>query len=187
MSQETSNRYFDELASGLASGSISRGRALRLIGAALVGGTLASLGIREAAADPPGCKRNGKHCKNDEQCCSRNCEGGKCAAACLSNGGTCTANDQCCSRRCAGGMCAEPCPAGTVLLCNGTCAKTCTSDADCTGCRFECATEAASVPPRSLCSNPTDSPTPCTTSCGCPSGQFCRRFPNGETLCVFAC
>jgi hypothetical protein len=80
VSQEISNRYFDELASGLASGSISRGRALRLMGAALVGGTLASLGIGEAAADPPGCKRNGKKCTRDTQCCSGNCEGGTCAA-----------------------------------------------------------------------------------------------------------
>jgi len=30
------------------------------LGAALLGGTLASLDIREAAADPPGCTRNGK-------------------------------------------------------------------------------------------------------------------------------
>jgi hypothetical protein len=51
MSQETTNRSFDELASGLASGSISRGKALKLMGAALVGGTLASLGIGEAGAD----------------------------------------------------------------------------------------------------------------------------------------
>ena len=46
VSQETSNRYFDELASG----SISRGRALRLMGAALLGGALASLGIGGVAA-----------------------------------------------------------------------------------------------------------------------------------------
>src|SRR5215212_10933026 len=51
--------FFDELARGLADGTLTRGKALRLLGAALVGGTLASLGIREAAADPPGCKRNG--------------------------------------------------------------------------------------------------------------------------------
>jgi hypothetical protein len=72
---------FDELAIGLASGSISRGRALRLMGAALVGGTLASLGIGEAAADPPGCKRNGKSCKKDTQCCSGACVGGTCQPA----------------------------------------------------------------------------------------------------------
>ena len=34
---------FDELAKGLASGTLSRGKALRLLGGALVGGALASL------------------------------------------------------------------------------------------------------------------------------------------------
>jgi hypothetical protein len=43
MTKEAGERYFDELASGLASGSISRGRALKLMGAALVGGALASV------------------------------------------------------------------------------------------------------------------------------------------------
>jgi hypothetical protein len=64
VSQQTTNRTFDEMARALASGSISRGRALRLMGAALVGGTLGLLGVGGVAgADPPGCKRNGKHCK----------------------------------------------------------------------------------------------------------------------------
>jgi hypothetical protein len=81
VSQDTSDRSFDELTIGLSSGTLSRGKALRLMGAALVGGTLASLGIGEASADPPGCKRNGKHCKNDEQCCSGACVGGTCQPA----------------------------------------------------------------------------------------------------------
>jgi hypothetical protein len=98
--QETTNRYFDELATGLASGSISRGKALKLMGAALLGGTLASLGIGEAGADPPGCKRNGKKCKRDTQCCSGNCDSGICAAACLSAGEACMADDECCSGEC---------------------------------------------------------------------------------------
>jgi hypothetical protein len=98
MTREAREHSFDALARGLASGSISRGRALKLMGAALVGGTLASLGIGEAAADPPGCKRNGKKCKRDPQCCSGKCEGGKCA--CTSNGGTCTSGAQCCSGNC---------------------------------------------------------------------------------------
>jgi hypothetical protein len=42
VSQETTNRSFDELASGLARGTLSRGKAIRLMGAALLGGTLAS-------------------------------------------------------------------------------------------------------------------------------------------------
>jgi hypothetical protein len=50
MSPEARERSFDDLARGLASGSISRGKALRLLGAALVGGTLASIpGIAGAA------------------------------------------------------------------------------------------------------------------------------------------
>jgi len=111
VSQQTTNRYFDELASGLASGSISRGRALRLMGAALVGGTLASLGIREASADL--CKSNGKACKKNSQCCSGNCVSGACSA----------------------------CAADRVLLSNGTCAKPCTGDGDgqCTGDGCVCA------------------------------------------------
>ena len=73
--------FFDDLARGLADGTITRAKALRLMGAALVGGTLASLGMGgEAAADPPGCKRNGKHCTRDTQCCSRNCVSGTCQA-----------------------------------------------------------------------------------------------------------
>jgi hypothetical protein len=81
MATETTERSFDELTRGLASGSISRGRALRLIGAAVVGGALSSLGIGEAAAAPGGCKRNGKHCTRNNQCCSGACVGGTCQPA----------------------------------------------------------------------------------------------------------
>jgi hypothetical protein len=100
---------FDELASGLASGTLSRGRALRLMGAALVGGTLTSLGIGEAAADPPGCKRAGKRCKNDTQCCSGLlCDTNGTCATCRSDGGSCTSNSQCCGGFCTEGVCEGP-------------------------------------------------------------------------------
>src|SRR5215212_9849274 len=62
--------FFDDLARGLADGSLTRGKALRLMGAAVVGGTLGSLGIGEASADAPGCKRAGKNCTRNTQCCS---------------------------------------------------------------------------------------------------------------------
>ena len=108
MGEETTNRYFDELATGLASGSISRGRALRLMGAALVGGTLASLGIGEAAADPKGCKREGKHCTRGTQCCSGTCADGKCAAPCRLICDRCTEDSECCSGLCGiSGVCEE--------------------------------------------------------------------------------
>ena len=49
MFPEARDRSFDELASGLASRILSRGKALRLMGAAVVGGVLASV-PRVAAA-----------------------------------------------------------------------------------------------------------------------------------------
>jgi len=42
VSQETANRTFDELTRGLASGTLSRSKALKLMGAAILGGTLAA-------------------------------------------------------------------------------------------------------------------------------------------------
>jgi hypothetical protein len=114
VSQQTTNRSFDDLARGLADGSITRGKAIRLMGAALVGGALGSLGIGEAGADPIGCKRNGKACKKDTQCCSGNCEGGTCAAACVSDGGACFDNTDCCSDNCdSSGFCFPP-TGGTI-------------------------------------------------------------------------
>ena len=93
MGQETSNRTFDELASGLASGTLSRGKALRLMGAAILGGTLASIpGIAWGAKLKPG----GARCKRNEQCASGQCVDGVCAAT-------------------ACGACPEPCVCGTDL------------------------------------------------------------------------
>ena len=65
MTKEARERSFDELASELASGTLSRGKALRLIGAALVGGVLASLPGRAQAA--PLCSRR-RPCPGDCGC-----------------------------------------------------------------------------------------------------------------------
>jgi hypothetical protein len=139
---------FDELAVGLSSGTLSRGRALRLMGAALVGGTLASLGIREAAADE--CKRIGKVCKKDAQCCSGNCVKSTCSA----------------------------CPAGRILLSNGTCAKPCAGD-DCPGCAIGCFT---AVSGNAYCLSGAGSAEPCTSDSTCRLGEICV----GAT-CAAAC
>jgi hypothetical protein len=98
MAPETRDHSFDELARGLASGDLTRGKALRLMGAALLGGTLASVpGIAVAAAKP---RPNGRKCKTNIQCVSSNCQGGVCKA--------------------------QPCQAGETN-CNGTCVPDCTS------------------------------------------------------------
>jgi hypothetical protein len=72
--ERTGASSFDELAVGLSSGTLSRGKALRLMGAARVGGALASIpGIAWAKPKPAGSK-----CKHDRQCQSRSCFNGRC-------------------------------------------------------------------------------------------------------------
>ena len=183
MNQQTTNRSFDALTRGLASGSISRGKALKLMGAALVGGTLASVGIGEASADEL-CKPEGKKCRKDKQCCSGDCEGGKCAAACTSDGGSCGSNGQCCSGRCASGACAEACPSDRVLLSNGTCVLPCTNGCPaCAGTGFAfCAREIESG--TQFCSGGIGDS--CATTNDCPTGEVCV---SGGTpgRCLVAC
>ena len=122
MSQQTTNRSFDELARGLANGSVSRRRALRLMGAALVGGGLASIpGIAWAKPNKP----EGAKCKHDHQCASGNCSSSGTCAACVSDGGACTADGQCCSGLCrpdrfCEGFCAAA-PPTCIPACPGDC------------------------------------------------------------------
>jgi len=62
---------FDELAKGLANGTLSRGKAIRWMGGALLGAALASFpGVALADDD---CRPLGRECRRDSQCCSRNC------------------------------------------------------------------------------------------------------------------
>jgi hypothetical protein len=65
MPEQTRERSFDELAKGLAGGTVSRRKALRLMGAALVGGALASFpGAAWAAKGGGGGKSAcAKYCK----------------------------------------------------------------------------------------------------------------------------
>src|SRR5215210_5552229 len=69
MSPEARESSFDELARGLASGNLTRGKALRLMGAALVGSTLASIpGIARAKPKPGKCNHP-KQCGTPECTC----------------------------------------------------------------------------------------------------------------------
>jgi hypothetical protein len=71
MSEPTGEYSLDELAKGLATGTLSRGKALRWMGGALLGAALASIpGVAWANDD---CRRLGRECRRDSQCCSRNC------------------------------------------------------------------------------------------------------------------
>src|SRR5918995_6900265 len=105
MSPEARDHSFDELTRRLASGTLSRGKALRLMGAALVGGALASIpGIAWAKPKPAGAK-----CNHNHQCASELCVDGVCGPACTPNTEACTSGTQCCSGNCKGGTCVESC------------------------------------------------------------------------------
>jgi len=180
MAPQAREHSFDQLARGLASGSISRGKALRLMGAALVGGALASVGISEASADPGGCKRNGKKCKNDDQCCSENCDSvsGTCTAACGANGATCDSGTQCCSGFCQGDMCVESCIPPNAIPCDprdfeacGGILSTCSCIPEASGGAY-CSSRGTGIF--------------CTTACDCPAGQFCNPFATGGLCTVVA-
>ena len=187
MSPEGRDHSLDELTRGLASGTLSRGKALRLMGAALVGGTLASLGIGEAAADL--CKRAGKACKKHSQCCSGNCVNGTCAE--------CPAGTTLCD-----GHCVTICPSGQTLnpsTC--TCCTTnesifCSSHEEC--CSGRCA--GLHLPVSGLCAEPCPSDhvmlstgtcvIPCTSvddcaAAGCPflGGDNCVESASGGRYC----
>jgi hypothetical protein len=177
MSPEARERAFDDLATQMASGSISRGKALRLMGAALVGGTLGSLGIRGASADQgenEECKPEKKKCRKNSQCCSGNCDSSS-------------------------GKCAPACPTGYVRLSNGTCAKPCTNGiVDCPGCGTGgCSGHVSGgaaycVSSRQSCTSNTDCVSGicdagtchCTSDAQCPSGLFCGAAGNA---CLAAC
>jgi hypothetical protein len=128
MSPEARERSFDELARGLASGSISRGKALKLMGAALVGGALSSLGIGGVAAAAPRCKPTGRKCKNDTQCCSLNCDS---SGFCLPSTGGPVNVDCTCVDRATGAAstfplgCLSECPESEThsRVCNSVCRK----------------------------------------------------------------
>jgi hypothetical protein len=175
---------FDDLARGLADGSLTRGKALRLMGAAVVGSTLGSFGIGGVALADDECKPTGKKCRKNKQCCSGNCEGGTCAAACGSNGATCTEGTQCCSGFCKGGMCVESCIPPNAIPCDTGGAGVCPPQPGCGGCVPEHSTGVgycASLRPT----------LGCTTSCDCPTGQFCSQFSStgstNGTFCAVAC
>ena len=71
MARGTTEHSLDELAKGLASGTLSRGKAIRWMGGALLGAALASFpGVAWANDD---CRRLGRECRRDSQCCSGNC------------------------------------------------------------------------------------------------------------------
>ena len=59
----------DVVARGLASNTMSRRRALKIVAAAGVGALLSVMGARDVAAAPPKCRQEGQSCNERLQCC----------------------------------------------------------------------------------------------------------------------
>jgi hypothetical protein len=119
MSEETRERSFDALARGLSSGTLSRRKALRLMGAALFGGALAS--IPGVASARPRCTSRfpvtcGTKCCPEEASCVRGrcvCPGGDVACPSPTVQGSffcCPEGSTCCSVQGFPSFC---CPTGT--------------------------------------------------------------------------
>jgi hypothetical protein len=182
--------FFDDLARGLGDGSLTRGKALRLMGAALVGGALASIpGTAWAARCPsPRIKCRGQCCPTGVTTCvgtGKNKTCGPCPIGYEDCGGTCTdlsttTNCGTCGNACGtGAICVsgecQQCPTGTTICdCGGTCSPGCVSNVCPEGFIYN--------PQRCLC-DPVCTPS-CPEGCDCAvagdgSGNVCIAFGGG--------
>src|SRR5215208_2175543 len=154
MSEQTQERSLDQLARALASGSLSRGKALRLMGGLLLGGTLGSLPGVAWANDDDRCpegqtrcgercvnlKRNERHCgscfnrcRSTQTCCNGNCvnlqRNERHCGSCFHR---CAAGEECVE-----GVCTSPC-VSNGLSCRGDsecCSSICDEFGTCVSCR----------------------------------------------------
>jgi Stigma-specific protein, Stig1 len=164
----TEEHSFDELAKGLASGTVSRHRVLKLMGGALLGALLATIpGVGWAQPGTGGGKGGGGGAPQG-RCPSgfTNCRG-KCVIL-AEDRNNCGACGVICpeGRSCTNGACVEqsPCPSGQTF-CNGTCVNT---NGDINNC--------------GQCGNSCEDNNPCTDKL-CSVGT-CLRVPlNNDTPC----
>jgi hypothetical protein len=180
--------FFDELARGLADGSVTRGKALRLMGAALVGSALGSVGIGgEASADPPGCKRNGKTCTRDEQCCSGNCASGSCQAQTTTTTTTTPTTTTSTTTPTTSTSTSTTSTSTTTPMCLQNFSTPCTADTQC--CSGVCGFQGpgpntfcvASRPPGAICTADTQCLDVSSGIRACVNGRCCTTGPCNDT------
>jgi hypothetical protein len=161
---------FDDLARAVAEGSLSRRGALKLF----AGAAIAALIPSRALADDDDCVR----VCHVPRTSTGECDFANARTRCVSRRERRRhLNNHDCDTR---GRCqTQACPAGRVLLDNGTCARPCPESDNCAGCAAGCVFVSATT---GYCgSGGTDQS--CTADIDCPTGQFC--FVLG--FCVVAC
>jgi hypothetical protein len=197
----------DELAKGLATGTLSRGKAIRWMGGALLGAALASVPGVAWAND---CRRLGRECRRDSQCCSGNCVRRGDDKVCGCPEGQTRCNDRCVNldrnenhcgecfnpceegQECVGGGCeGGGCPDGTTL-CGGNCVN-CPPGQILNSSTCQCDSCPPSGCPACQCFSGTLNQSTCT--CECPPDIAARCAANGTdefrgccpTAAGFAC
>jgi hypothetical protein len=186
----------DALARGLADGTVSRRKALRLMGGVLLGGTFASIpGIAWAKPKPGMCKKV-KDCPPGEACCNGVCTSLGTTENCFACGNKCSGADPiCCGGICLNstnndrncGCCECSCEQFGQHCCNKLCVDWNTDNSNCGSCGRTC----------------DPNPPSCEENCsGCdcdkkqcpgqlildPSGQTCNCVcPAGTTACGNEC
>jgi hypothetical protein len=121
-----SDERFDELSKAIAT-TVSRRQALKLVGAAAVGGALSLVGARQAKAVAPGrCRRVGVICRQDYECCDFYCNPATGRCACRPGQDYCRRTRRCIS-----------CPPNSTFNAD-TCECTCNEDT--TACDGSCCT-----------------------------------------------
>ena len=167
---------FDDLARGLASGNMSRHRALRLLGAALVGTVMASIpGVSLAA--PPAHRRE---CGAKNRACGRKktrCPGSKKCVDLRSERSNC-------------GACGNVCDSPEDLCCNGVCTNVVFERRHCGACGNVCAEGEDCCGGRCVPLNTRENCGCC--GCGCHEAEICVngscQCPEpGQTLCANVC
>jgi hypothetical protein len=197
VSQETTGRSFDELARALASGTLSRGKALRLMAGLLVGGTLGSI---------PGVAWANDRCSQGQTRCGDRCVNLKTNERhCGSCRNRCGSKQTCCKGRCVNlqrnenhcGRCGKSCAQGQECV-DGVCSGGCVSDGgSCTGdtqcCSGNCSNGTCCPTDRvgldnGTCAKPCAGPADCPgCASGCfrvVSGTFCLSGPGSGTPCT---
>jgi hypothetical protein len=192
--QPVEEHSFDDLARGLATGTVSRGQALKMVGAAVLSAALMPLFPDTAQAltrrQRRRCSRQGGtvcgEVQRSQVCCAagRPCCGTARSPVCCPSG-----------RQCVDGSCR--CPTGETE-CSGSCVNLDTDENNCRTCGNACPEGATCVDGSCVCPEgtfecdvvPGELPPRCVEcGCGgveCPAGQVCcggTCCPSGEVCC----